>query len=618
MMKKLLLVSALPVWALVAPGCSSGGTDSTPIVDLRADTNRNGTVDWNDPTEDANEDTWDQTHGAIFLANIDDDESACPKTAGNGALLGDVDLASCNDAQDTVINGDADALDLAPLGVAAWPGAPAGTTASLTVDDAAAPFVHLFIQRSGALTFFDWQNGDVLSTDELHAGATLAIEGTDVVRDPAVWDGFATLTLTVGTTTDTVKMRLAPIVTRHHLAKEERVFVTAFASDPGSVAMRSTLYSNMAGNGEGDGTTLPPTPSNVTEIDADKTYAATQPYSDQWTQDYFEVGYMSMPAPGGQQHVIDVYLRSANIYYKDPTNPLRDAGKVVFAQFRGPDAAGVQQFDMASDPSMDSLNSFGNFETVPPYSLGGKSYPLGRQFRGSIPSFHPDGSFLKMMEAQSVQPPLYIDTSWLDVGHVDETISFVKASTPRGWIVLAADPTLAKQMLQDQSTAGNGSTVMFAGKSWYDANNNPTPADITIDQVLADTDVMTSSAQAAAAIDGQLTILKQETGITDAEIVHVPVLFESTQGYLEAYTPGTVNGLYYADDTFAPPDPHGPVIGGVDIFKDQFEKAIAPIGIKVAWVEDWDLYHALTGEVHCGSNSKRGLVDGEQWWTSGY
>ena len=617
-MKKLLLVALLPTCALLGPGCSSGPDSSTPVVDLRADTNRNGTIDWNDPTEDQNEDTWDATHGAIFLANIDDDQNACPKTASSGAILSDVDLAKCNDAQDTVINGDSDALDLAPLGVAPWPGAPDGTTATLTADDASAPYIHLFIQRGGALTFFDWQNGDVIQTAELRAGATLAIEGTDVVRDPAVWDGFVTLTLTVGTQTDVVKMRLAPIITRHHLAPEEQVFVTKLASDPGSIAMRSTLYSNMAGNGEGDGTTLPPTPSNVYEVDGDKSYAGNQPYTDQWTQDYFEVGYMSMPAPGGQQHVIDVYLRSANIYYNDPQNPLRDAGKAVFALFRGPDAAGVVQYDLKSDPNMDSLNSYGNLETIPPYSLAGKNYPLGRLFRGSIPSFHPDASFEKMMEAQAVQPPVYIDTSWLDVGHVDETISFVKASTPRGWAILAADPAGAKKMLQDASTAGNGSTPMFAGKNWQDANGNPIPAQITIDEVLADSDVMTSSDQAAAAIDGQLATLKTETGITDAEIIRVPVLFESTQGYLVAYTPGTVNGLYYAEDTFAPPDPHGPVIGGKDIFKDNLEQSLGTLGIKVAWVEDWDLYHALDGEVHCGSNSKRGLLPGETWWTSGY
>jgi len=155
-----------------------------------------------------------------------------------------------------------------------------------------------------------------------------------------------------------------------------------------------------------------------------------------------------------------------------------------------------------------------------------------------------------------------------------------------------------------------------AGKLWLDGNNNESPADITIDQVLADTNVMTTSDQAVADIDAQLQILKQETGITDAEIIHVPFLHQPEFGTSVAYQPGTINGFWPAFDSFATPDPHGPVIDGVDIFKDQLEKALAPLGIKVLWIEDWDLYHRLDGEVHCGTNSKRALLPDEKWWTN--
>jgi protein-arginine deiminase len=624
-MKKHILLLAGPIsMAFFAPACSSS-TPPAPTALIIADTNRNGTLDWTDPTETDKtaKNEWTASHGAIFLANIDDDLVACPATTGNN-LASDVDLAACNDAADTVVNGDDDLLDLAPVGVGGWATAPAGTTATVTPD--AADYVHLFIMRGGQMTFFDWQNGDTISADELKAGnVQLAIEATDIVRDKTVWDGFVTLTLTItpgdgsAAATDTVKLRVAPVVTRHHLAQEEQIFVTRFATDPGSVALRATLYSNLAGNGEGDGVTLPAQPpQNVYEIDGDKAYGNYFPYDDQWSQDFFEIGYMSMPSTTGQ-HVIDVYLRAANVYY--PTNtksPLRDAGKAVFTLFRGKDAAGVQQYQINHDQNSDSLNSFGNFETIPPYSNGGSDYPLGRIFRGSVPSFAPDPTFIKMMEDQAVQKPVYIDTSWLNVGHVDETISFVKVNSPRGWAVLVNDPAMAKKMLQDASTAGNGSTLMFAGKNWLDNNNAETPAQVTIDQVLADTNVMTASDQAVAEVDGQIQILKQETGITDAEIIHVPFLHEPVQGTSLAYQPGTVNGLYYAFDTFAAPDPHGPVIGGVDIFKDQFEKALAAVGIKVAWIEDWDLYHRLSGEVHCGTNSRRSLLPDEKWWTSGY
>src|SRR5688572_29643106 len=54
----------------------SNGT--TVVADLRADTNRDGVISFDDPSEDNGEDDWNAAHGAVFLANIDDDEVACP------------------------------------------------------------------------------------------------------------------------------------------------------------------------------------------------------------------------------------------------------------------------------------------------------------------------------------------------------------------------------------------------------------------------------------------------------------------------------------------------------------------------------------------------------------
>jgi protein-arginine deiminase len=335
---------------------------------------------------------------------------------------------------------------------------------------------------------------------------------------------------------------------------------------------------------------------------------------DQWTQDFFEPAFMTMPGPNGTQHAMRVNLRSANESNPGSSNnPLRLAGKVVFTQLRGKDVAGVQQFDAARNGQFDTLNSFGNFETIPPYTNGGESFPLGRVLRGNIASYHPDNSFLKMIESQKVQQPLYIDTSWLVVGHVDETLSFIRTtSSPRGWVMLVNDPTLAKTMLEQQSTAGNGAVPMFVGKSWSGSQT----AQITIDQVLADTDVMTASAEAATQIDGQLATIKAATGLTDAEIIRIPYLhMPYSQGSI-AFQPGMVNGLYIAPGHFVAPDPHGPDIAGVDPFKAIMEQRLAPFGVTVHWAEDWDLYHRNLGEVHCGTNSTRQIPD-SKWWESG-
>ncbi|HVJ93433.1 MAG TPA: protein-arginine deiminase family protein, partial [Labilithrix sp.] len=395
---------------------------------------------------------------------------------------------------------------------------------------------------------------------------------------------------------DVVKMRVAPLLTFHHLNPAESIWVSNTRTR-GNAATRADL-----------GTSCEAAALNrPNEINVD----------DPWTQDFFETAFMSMPGKGGTQHSIRVNYRSANVFEPgSKTRPLRPAGRFVF-QERGKDVAGVQQFDVKHDQNMDSLNSFGNFETVPPYEKDGVSYPFGRVLRGKTKSFYPDETFSKMIDSQGQQPAIDIDTSWLLVGHVDETVSFVKAPTPRGWKLLVNDARLAKQMLEDQVNAGHGDTPMFVGKTWYDWETyKEVPAAITISEVLADREVMQSSAEAAAEVDGQLQVLKEELGLTEDEIVRVPFLHTAYEGFSVAYQPGMVNGIYFSDTRFGAPDPHGPEIDGKDIFKAALAEPLAKLGIAVDFIEDWDEYHVGGGEVHCGTNATRKIPE-LRWWESG-
>lgn len=577
------------------PGTPSPGTTDTPlpsptdpIADLRADTNRDGEVKFDDPADDDGEDVWDAKHGAVFLANIDDDQETCPTDEN------DVDLPKCNDAADEKVNGADDAIDLARLETRPWGKAPDDATATLTWT--APDHVRLF--KVTGTTFTAIESGATLTIDELRSGAELAIEGKDIVRDPKVWDGYVAITYEVAAGadkwTDAVKMRVAPLLTYHHLSPTISTWVSS-TGGTGNAAMRADLKAATTAAG----------------LDDPKLIST----SDQWTQDFFETGFMTMPAKGGAQHVIRVNIRSANESNPGSAlNPLRRAGRVVFTAMRGKDTAGIQEFDPKRFGKFDTLNSFGNFETIPPYSLNGKSYPLGRVLRGSTTSYYPDQKFQAMIDAQLIQPTVTIDTSWLLVGHVDETTSFVKAPTtltPKGWVLLVNDATMAKTLLETASNAGNGSVPMFVGKNWSQSS-----AQVTIDQVLADTDVMSASAEAAVEVDAQIAKLKTEVGLTDAEIIHIPYLHMSSRGMSVAYQPGMVNGIYLDDKNFAAPDPHGPSIEGKDIFKSAMETALAPLGITVHWVEDWDTYHRQLGEVHCGSNATRKVPD-SKWWESG-
>ena len=575
------------------------------IIDIRADTNRDGVVDLSDPTEDAGEETWDAKHGAVFLANLDDDDLSCPKVSD---AISDDALAKCHDAADEKIDGAADLLDLARLRTAPWPKAPAGATGAIVLSlpkDAkkdAREYVRLFVNQGG--TFKVMAKGTKLTAAELRKGLELALEGRDIVRDRRVWDGYVDITFKVDYTdelgkaasgSDTVRLRVAPLLINHHLQAMDTLYA-AKTSEADSVVFRADLSKAMSA-----------TKGKFIEV----------PMYDQWTQDLFETGWMSMPAKGNKQHVMAVFIRSANVDYpKDPMAPLRAGGRIVF-QARGADIAAVQQYDLSHPLSMDTLNSLGNLEAIPPYTHGGKSYPMGRMLMGNVPTFYPTKAFTTMLTAQAVQAPLWIDTSWLYVAHTDETISFIKASTKRGWALVLNDAVLARKMLQDASKAGHGAVKMFKGKYWLDNSDKEYSAETTVDKVLANTEVMGDSAKAAVEVDAQLALLKKETGITDAEIVRVPYLHYAISGHSVAYQPGTVNGTVIGDGHFAAPDPHGPVIGGVDIFKAQLTKEFAKHGYTVHYIENWNLYHRLLGEVHCGTNALRTAPANVKWWEAG-
>ncbi|MBT9558780.1 MAG: protein-arginine deiminase [Myxococcales bacterium] len=575
---------------------ASDGTPGEPVIDLRADVNRDGAVDLTGPSDEVGEDGWNETGGAIVLANIDDDQTRCDNT------VNDVDLPKCHDATDEVVNGALDLDDLARLHVLPWNGASATATARIELDppDAGRVFIHVRPDLElGWEALGVAQEGIVSGKNaNLSTGIELAIEAKDIVRDTSTWDGKIKVTLIVDDEgkelgRDSVVVRVAPIVTYHHMLPAETIYATKLNGSD-SEDFRNDLAAAIA------------------ESDSKPKFKGVL-YSDQWTQDFFETGYMSMPTSDGQQHVIRVNYRSANVY-DNGDNPLREAGRFAF-DLRGVDSAAIQEYDTGSDPQMDSLNSFGNTETIPPYSHDGKDYPLGRLFRGRVNTFYPDPRFSKMMESQLVQPPVYVDTSWLIVGHVDESMTFLPTSkAQRGWTVGVSDAVMAKQMFEGLVEDGHGEVIVFDNQKW--SSFPPKSAEITISKLLADQDIAEASAEAVVYIDEQIDVLLAETGVTRDELVPFAGLHEKQGGYSVAYQPGTVNGLLIDASVFAPPKTHGPIIDGVDPFTRQIEEALTEIGMAVHFVEDWDLYHRLLGEVHCGSNAMR-ATPSARWWETG-
>ncbi|MGW4034377.1 protein-arginine deiminase domain-containing protein, partial [Streptomyces sp. NPDC004838] len=537
-------------------------------------------------------------------------------------------LAACHDASDNVVNGPKDAHDLAGLRSVPRPDTPEGATGTVTAVGQGASKTRLFVKRDGRWAHL--KPTDKLTGSELRAGVELGVEAKDVRRD-ATWDGRVTIRFTVthdgSSASDDVTMRVAPVLTHHHLQKAQQVMVTERQGNDQYAKIQRKFVKELGKHvkAAGIGTPL----KKFTHYDL-------------WVQDFVEPGYATMPGPDGKPRAIRVMIRSAQ--------PDREAGRQLFEKMRGPDV-GVVQVSGVLDNEEWTLNSMGNLETIPPHRHKGNNYPAGRIIMGHRPDTgsKPAKAMRDFLSAQGMQSPLLLDTSWLAVGHVDEFIQFLPANTRRGWRVGVADPQAGMELLRKAKQAGHGRTrVISVGDGIF-----PAPKE-TINQVLASKEFLADNKLAADRIKANLDIIKRETGITDSEIVRVPSLFNrygvsplgdpaasenrklqrmgsdnlgrpsQLHGQQErfqrlapqdeqtsAHVPGPVNGVVLSPKHYLAPKQWGPVINGKDIFTHAVTTAYRKAGFKTMYIDDYYTYHAGMGEVHCGTNTLR---ETPAWW----
>ncbi|PIM73372.1 hypothetical protein CTU88_06280 [Streptomyces sp. JV178] len=621
--------------------------DGAPPTDLRVDANRDGKVDVTGTTDNAGENGWTVGRGALMLPNIDDDTKRCPTKGAGGKPLSDAKLAACNDASDTKVNGTADAADLARVRSVPMTSLPAGAQGTVKVT-AGADKARVFLKRADKWVPVTAKTR--LTRAELRAGVEFGVEARDVIRDTAKWDGTARIRLTVkssaGTSSDTVTLRVAPVLTHHHLQNTQQLLVTKIPGTEGYAKRNRIFREGLDKEARAAGITKPTI--NFTK------------YQDIWAQDFVEPGYVSMTGADGRRQVMRVMLRSAQMD--------REAGRELFEKLRGPNVGAVQV--TGARPSEEwTLNSMGNVETIPPYAQGDRSFPAGRIIMGHRPDSgsKPAKVMRTFLKSQGLQDPLFLDTSWLHVGHVDEFVQFLPADTPRGWKLAVADPEAGLKLLRDAKAAGHGSKRMFS---------LPVGPTETINEALASKTLVSDNNLATRRIEANLAILKRETGVTDAEVVRVPALF--TQGreqrgesgdeklrlprlsrlgagaelpdvardhgqqrnldravpggaapsangavgspaapapsvMTSAYVPGAVNGIVLSRTHYLAPRQWGPVIGGKDIFTEAVTAAYTAAGMKVSYIDDWETYHQGMGEIHCGTNTLRDAS--AAWWT---
>ena len=318
----------------------------------------------------------------------------------------DDDRDGAADADDERVNGRADERDLAALVVhVADPRA-----VRLRVSAREAP-LRFFVREGDG-----WRHAG-LGAAALPVGAgadgaadrpvTLHVESTAWAGLPAGWDGVARITIEALDAAGAVvgaaqaDCRVAPVLVRPGTARASEVFVSSgrYDNEPFLAALRAAL--------EPLGVAL------VVHPAAD--------WREMWMQDTMEVATASIP--GSRMHVVLDGLRGADGF--PPT-------------LLGPDTAVARVAEpRALSGGDDWADWYGNLEVSPPLD----GHPAGRVIHGKNTrtgqAFHPE--VVRFLAAQGAQSPVWIDTSWLMIKHVDEIVAFLPGPDGKG-VLLVPDP----------------------------------------------------------------------------------------------------------------------------------------------------------------------------------
>lgn len=562
----------------------------TPLVirfgaNLAADTNRDGTID---DADEQDEDTWTEAHGALFLANLDDDDS-------NGR----------QDARDTAVNGNEDLKDLVPVLIRRHGGVVEGRdSATLSLEPAGAKNnVRVFLQTGSRLASLISPEGNsqvTITARDLFAGdLQLYVEGLNTRT--AVWDGRANLRLTVTVDgeeqVDVVSLRVAPVIFTDNLQAARALFVMRISDRRlgENLAFADALRADI--------------PNGVELIEADQYIFG----GDRWIQDNMQAGYQLIVGPGGAILEMPTFAQLQR--------PTGQGGLETYVPeaFLAPDH-GYYYPGRSRDTS---LNYGGNLEVMAPFENSEVSYPLGRlvigggnlgTLGGVAFEDHMGDVQRNWLNAQGVQgPAVEISSEWLAVGHIDETFQIVPypqaESGSKPYKVVYASPTLARELLLEVQAAGGGGRAVFAGRQ----------TQTTVDAILGDPALMALNDAAQARLDTNKATLKAELDLKDEDFVEVPVMFEGFDfdglDLVAALNPGIQN-LVTTNTTLFVPDPEGPLgADGKDVWRKSADASLSGLGVEPIFVDVFDSYHLNLGEAHCGTNVLA-VPYTTPWWTA--
>jgi protein-arginine deiminase len=315
------------------------------------------------------------------------------------------------------------------------------------------------------------------------------------------------------------------------------------------------------------------------------------PEHDIWIQDAVEIGTASDGA-----RLMHVALHG---------NRGRELDAVFAKKALGRDFGVVRKGDFRGK-SAQWIDWYGNLEVSPPLTVNGRPFDHGRFYAGTQGerSMHPE--VIKFLEAQGAQGPvLWLDTSWLVIGHVDETVSWVPSRIGTPYRMMIPSPRLAVEILRQAEKNAPGGIL---NRGTAREGDKPGEFERPVAEALGDAGLMAVQERVQRKIDAVRRTLQGELGVADADVIEIPVLFNSSDAWYPgryfAETVNMVNGLLVGD-VYIVPDPRGPLVGGKDVFLEAVKDRLEPLGCRVVPLDCFYPYHRWGGEIHCGTNAAR-------------
>ena len=240
----------------------------------------------------------------------------------------------------------------------------------------------------------------------------------------------------------------------------------------------------------------------------------------------------------------------------------------------------------------------GNVESSPPSD----SAPYGTIVVGDALS---DGLY-SLLEAQTLQSIESFTTGWLEVGHIDELVSFLP-NTNGCYYAVVADLRLGISLLSQTNEVEQPDPVKFG------EIGNPFMTRAGLLEYYSSDSRQTRISFIQGQLETLCTNLVQTLSIPEECIIRIPVLFSAAApnpfGYVEksrTMLPNMVN-------LFAMPQQNGSVRILIPKpyylpFANQVENSLLLAGFNIqelGYVDTYVLHDSGRGELHCGTNARR-------------